>query len=252
MIAIAVVIAAGAGCGADTSTGAGGGGSGAAVTSTGTGATSGTGSPSATSSGATGGGTCATDPLKTGLVAQQTGVSVDVDDCPILTLSQKYQEPDPMIMKAIIYVESRFQYDATACDNLPCGTPTGWTTQESYCYGVMQVVPACGPTPGGLGLLANGHPNLTKDMSSADWPNSIFNPQVNIEIGIAGIAGNRAQVKAQFPGCTEDQYTMMAIGNYNSYGSTTSCTSFNTAYTTIVLDAYHQYSAAAGYAEHPY
>ena len=105
-----------------------------------------------------------------------------------------------MIFKAIIYVESRFDDTAVACTNNPCGIPSGWTTAETGCFGLMQVVPACGPTPGNAGLLANGHPNLTTDPTSSSWSGSIFNPNNNIEIGIAGIAGNRAQVKKQFPG----------------------------------------------------
>ena len=98
----------------------------------------------------------------------------------------------------------------------------------------------------------NGHPDLTTDTSSTDWAGSIFNPDVNIEIGIAGVAGNRAQVEKQFPGCTEDQYTMMAVGNYNSYGSTKSCTVYNTDYDNLVLMAYKQYATAAGYPAHTY
>jgi len=199
-----------------------------------------------------GNGSCEAGPLHTGLTAQQTGVSVDAVDCPILAWTAKYGEPDAMIFKAIIYVESRFDQTAVACPNLPCGTPDGWSTDESGCYGLMQVVPACGGTPGGAGLLADGHPNLTTDTGSSDWAGSIFNPEVNVEIGISGVAGNRAQVKADFPGCTEDQYTMMAIGNYNSYGSTKSCTEYNTDYDGIVLMAYQEYAAAAGYAAHPY
>lgn len=190
-------------------------------------------------------GACDADPLRTGLVAEQNGLSVDIDDCAILRWTEHYGEPDAMIFKAIIDVESRFVFDATACSNLPCGTPAGWTTEESYCYGVMQVVPACGPTPDGAGLLPSGHPNLTKDQGSPDWAGSIYNPEVNVHIGIAGLADNRAQVVAQFPGCTEDQYTLMALGNYNSYGSTKSCTEINAAYVDLVLDAYEEYAAAA-------
>jgi hypothetical protein len=197
-------------------------------------------------------GSCATDPLHTGLTAQQTGVSVDAFDCPILTWTAAYNEPDPMVFKAIIYVESRFDDTSVACPNLPCGTPNGWTTAESGCYGLMQVVPACGDDPNDAGLMANGQPNLTTDMSSSGWAGSIYNPNVNIEIGISGVAGNRAQVQKQFPGCTVDQYTMMAVGNYNSYGSTKSCTQYNTAYDDAVIMAYQQYAAAAGYAAHKY
>ena len=56
----------------------------------------------------------------------------------------------------------------------------------------------------------------------------------------------------KFPGCTTDQYTMMAVGDYNSYGSTKSCTVYNTAYDDAVLMAYQQYAAAAGYPPHAY
>ncbi|HEY1695804.1 MAG TPA: transglycosylase SLT domain-containing protein [Polyangiaceae bacterium] len=197
-------------------------------------------------------GACSSDPLKTGLTAQQTGVSVDAFDCPILAWTAKYAEPDPMIFKAIIYVESRFDDTSVACPNMPCGTPSGWTTAESGCYGLMQVVPACGDDPDDAGLLANGQPNLTTDPTASGWATSIFNPEVNIEIGISGVAGNRAQEEAKFPGCTVDQYTLMAVGDYNSYGSTKSCTVYNTAYDDPVVAAYQQYAAAAGYAAHAY
>jgi hypothetical protein len=195
---------------------------------------------------------CDTDPLRTGLTAEQTGVSVDAFDCAILDQTAKHGWTDAMIIKAIIYVESRFDNAAVACTNLPCGTPSGWTADESGCYGLMQVVLACGGTPNNAGLLPNGHPNLTKDTSSSNWAGSIFNPDVNIEVGLAGLAGNRDDVKNQFPGCTEDQYTMMAIGNYNSYGSTKSCTEYNADYDNLVLVAYQEYAAAAGYAAHSY
>jgi hypothetical protein len=55
-----------------------------------------------------------------------------------------------------------------------------------------------------------------------------------------------------FPGCTEEQYTMMAIGEYNSYGTTVSCTEYNSDYTTHVLEAYHEYSVASGWPERTY
>jgi hypothetical protein len=56
----------------------------------------------------------------------------------------------------------------------------------------------------------------------------------------------------QFPGCTVEQYTMMAVGNYNSYGSTTSCTQYNDAYDDGVVTAYNQYATAAGYQAQSY
>jgi hypothetical protein len=209
--------------------------------------------------GATGGdgavppsGSCDADPLHTGLIAQQTGVSVDAFDCPILEWTAKFNEPDPMIFKAIIYVESRFDNTSVACPNLPCGTPSGWTTAESGCYGLMQVVPSCGGATNAPCLLPDGHPNLAKDPTAPGWSGSIFNPAINVQIGIGGLADNRAQVKTKFPGCTEDQYTLMAMGNYNSYGSTKSCTVYNVDYDNLVLEAYRRYATAAGYPAHAY
>ena len=197
------------------------------------------------------GGTC-TDTLKTGLVTTQNGLSVDLFDCQILQWAATYKEPDPMIFKAIIYVESRFDDTSVACPNLPCGTPNGWSTNECGCFGLMQVVPACGNEPDDAGLLSNGHPNLTTDATASGWATSIFNPDNNIHVGIAGVAGNRAQETKKFAGCTTDQYTMMAVGDYNSYGSTTSCTNVNKAYDDGVIAAYQTYATAAGYAAHPY
>ena len=197
-------------------------------------------------------GSCTPDPLHTGLVAMQTGVSVDAFDCPILEWAAAYKEPDPMIFKAIIYVESRFDQPAAACPNMPCGIPSGWTAQEAGCYGLMQIVPACGGSSGRRrpdGQRTAGHDDR-HDLERLGG--SVFNPNVNIEIGISGIAGNRAQVEKQFPGCTVDQYTLMAVGNYNNYGSTKSCTQYNTQYDDAVVMAYKQYAAAAGYPAHAY
>jgi hypothetical protein len=45
---------------------------------------------------------------------------------------------------------------------------------------------------------------------------------------------------------------MMAVGNFNSYGSTKSCTVYNFAYDKSVVDAYMMYASAAGWPAHPY
>jgi hypothetical protein len=185
--------------------------------------------------------------LRTGLVAQQTGVSVDDFDCEILSAAEQYDEPDPMLIKAIIYVESRFDQTAVGCPNMPCGQPSGWTTEEAGCLGLMQIVPACGGTSKDVALLPDGHPNMTTDATSSDFAGSVFNPRINIQIGVAGIAGNRTEVEELFSGCTEEQYTLMAIGNYNRHGSTTSCTEINFEYVDVVLEAYAEYAAAAAY-----
>jgi hypothetical protein len=205
-------------------------------------------------------GTCDPDPLRTNLAPLWNGMSVDMDDCPILQFTAKYNEPDAMIFKAIIYVESRFKYDAVGCTgNGPCCPARGWSAAECACLGSMQTGPWCdstnlpkGCTAPDVGLLANGHVNMETDPNAANWPSSVFNPVVNVELGIAGIACNRAQAKAAFPGCTEDQYTMMAIGNFNSYGSTKSCTVYNFSYDTEVVKAYNEYSTAAGWPARAY
>jgi hypothetical protein len=44
----------------------------------------------------------------------------------------------------------------------------------------------------------------------------------------------------------------MALGEYNSYGTTQSCTVINTSYAEAVLEAYHLYSAASGWPERAY
>lgn len=44
----------------------------------------------------------------------------------------------------------------------------------------------------------------------------------------------------------------MAVGEYNRYRSASGCTSFNTEYVTAVLEAYDEYSNAAGWPAHPY
>jgi hypothetical protein len=179
-------------------------------------------------------------------------MQVDVYDCPLLTLTAKYNEPDAMIFKAIIYVESRFKNDAVGCTgNTGCCPQSNWTGNECACLGVMQAGPECGG-PSMLGLLSNGHVDFETSSTAADWDNSVFNPPVAIELGIRGISGNRAQVKQKFPGCTEDQYTMMAIGDFNNYGSTKSCTQYNFTYDNSVLDAYKQYATASGWPAHPY
>ena len=90
-------------------------------------------------------GACDPDGLKTGLVAKQTGISVDAFDCAVLKASAKYAEPDPMLFKAVMYGESRFDQFSVGCTNNPCGVPSGWATTETGCFGLMQVVPACNP-----------------------------------------------------------------------------------------------------------
>jgi hypothetical protein len=192
------------------------------------------------------------DPLRTGIVIEWSGVPVDRYDCQILRHTAAYGEPDAMIFKAIIDIESNFEHDATGCPNLPCGVPWGWTESECYCYGVMQVVPACGGTSVDLGRLEDGHPNLTTEPSLPGWASSIYNPEINIELGIRAVASNRVRMMEEFPGCTEEQYTLMAIGEYNSYQTTHSCTELNSWYVEHVLEAYRLYAEASGWPARDY
>jgi hypothetical protein len=195
---------------------------------------------------------CDPDPLRTDLPPLWNGNDVDAYDCPILQYTDEYGEPDAMIFKAMIYVESRFQYDAVGCtDRGPCCPEIGWSAAECGCLGLMQNSPECGATSG-LGLLENGHPNMSTDPECEEFANSIFNPVVNIEIGISIISRNRVRMMESFSGCTEDQYTMMAVGEYHSYQSTQSCTEHNFDYDSAVLEAYDEYSAAAGWPAHSY
>lgn len=200
---------------------------------------------------ATTGGPC-DEQLRTGIVAQQTGISADSFDCDVIASAAKYGEPDPMLFKAIMYGESRFDHTAVGCTNLPCGMPAGWTIPESGCLGLMQVVPACGGTPDDIGLRSDGRPNMTTEMASSEWASSIFNPAINIEIGVSFLAGNRDEVEGLYPGCTEDQYTMMAMSNYANHGSAMGCTQINRSYIDGLLVTYREYAMAAGYTPHPY
>ncbi len=208
-------------------------------------------------------GSCATDLLHTGPPRPcSTTTRSTRTTALILEFTAKYHEPDAMIFKAIIYVESRFQYDAVGCTgNSNCCPQRGWTGAECGCPGSdadRAVVRPFGTSQQGCTAsdprLAPERPRRPGDGARRppDWSNSVFNPAVNIDLGVAGIACNRAQAKAQFPGCTEDQYTMMAIGNFNSYGSTQSCTVYNFPYDSSVLDAYNMYASAAGWPAHPY
>jgi len=192
------------------------------------------------------------NPLRTGITIEWSGIAVDRYDCQALRHTENYGEPDAMIFKAIIHVESRFRHDAIGCPNLPCGIPRGWTERECYCFGLMQVVPACRGTVVDLGRLFNGHPNLTREPSMPGWATSIFNPEINIELGIRGVSANRERMMNSFPGCTEEQYTLMAIGEYNRYGTTQSCTEYNSEYVEHVLEAYRLYSEAAGWPARDY
>lgn len=191
---------------------------------------------------------CEADTLRTGLPSPE---NVDSFDCTVLHFADKYEEPDAMIFKAIIRIESHFKIEAIGCA-APCGIPEGWSAEEARCLGLMQIVAACNPKSGDLGLLPNGHPNMTLDTSSPLWATSIFHPTINIERGIRIISNNRARMRTSFPGCTEDQYTLMAMGEYNRYGSAQSCNEWNSDFADLVLPFYAEYSTSANWPARSY
>ena len=70
---------------------------------------------------------CTSDPLRTHLTIEWSGVDEDAYDCEVLKYTAQFNEPDPMIFKAIIYVESRFDYTAVGCPNACPPCPAGWS-----------------------------------------------------------------------------------------------------------------------------
>ena len=182
------------------------------------------------------------DPLRTAMA------TADAYDCLIIDLARKYAHPDPMMIKSQIQQESSFRVIATSPDS-PCGIPAGWTDAESKSYGLIQTTPACGEAT--RARLANGHPNLTTDMQAALWTTSVYNPQLNLDMGIMTITTNLQQVRTRFPGCTTAQYVLMAAGAFNSgVNAVLGCSMFNAraqAYATAVLGHYRTFAPRANW-----
>lgn len=173
------------------------------------------------------------DPLHT------CNVTVDAFDCQILALTAAASEPDPMIFKAQISQESSFQVFAISGDT-PCMPPAGWTAEESKSFGLMQLTPACGWLRGAR--LADGHPNMTMDTSLPEWATSVFNPEVNIAEGIRAIVVSRGGVTRTYPGCTEVEYTKMALGAFNQGSrAVTGCNVMNSGAATYVRNVLGRY-----------
>jgi hypothetical protein len=179
-------------------------------------------------------------------------MGTDAYDCTLLALAQMYGDPDPMMAKAQIAVESGFNVLATSPDS-PCGSPQGWTDAESKSFGLIQVTPACGEESGAL--LPSGHPNMDTDMQSPLWATSVFNPAVNLDAGMQSITGSLKNLQMTYPGCTTAQYVEMSAGAFNSGDSAvTGCAMFNSraqGYVNAVIGHYHQFAQAAGWPD-PY
>ncbi|HEX6282864.1 MAG TPA: transglycosylase SLT domain-containing protein, partial [Nitrososphaera sp.] len=56
----------------------------------------------------------------------------------------------------------------------------------------------------------------TTDTNSSNWATSWFNPEYNINRGVKSLSDNLLLIKSNFPGCSNEQYTLMALGAYNS------------------------------------
>src|SRR5579859_7901947 len=108
----------------------------------------------------------------------------DKYDCQVLALAAAANEPDPMIFKAQISLESNFQVYAISPDS-PCRTPAGWTDAESKSFGLMQLTPACGWLK--QARLPDNHPNMEMDMTAPGWATSVFNPELNVNEGVRAV-----------------------------------------------------------------
>ena len=184
----------------------------------------------------------APNPLRT-CVAKQ-----DAYDCQIISLTQAASEPDAMIFKAQVSLESAFDVIAISPD-APCGTKVGWTIDESKSFGLMQLTPACGWLK--KALLPSGHPNLERDETTPLWATSVFNPTLNVDEGVRAVQVGRASVMKDFPGCTEAQYTLMALSAFNQGESSVSgcgmVSKNGQNYIAAVLMRYQLLARAAGY-----
>ena len=173
----------------------------------------------------------------------------DAYDCLILEEAMAASEPDPMIFKAQISLESNFNVLAISPDS-PCGIHTGWTDAESKSFGLLQLTPACGWLM--AAIQPDGHPNLTKDMASDQWATSVFNPLLNIAEGVRAIQVNRATVTRRYPGCTEVEYTRMALAAFNrGSGSVTGCNAMSAGAEVYVANVLARYQSLATSAAWP-
>jgi hypothetical protein len=178
----------------------------------------------------------------------QTGGLEDKFDCMILASVREHMHPDPMLIKAQVAQESAFDNFAVSPD-APCGIEVGWTDLESRSFGLTQVTPACNEAS--LFIMADGHPNLTRDMQSDLWATSAFNPKANIDEGVRTCMGFLDNVRTAHPGCTETQYALMSAGAFNSGPrSVTGCNTYNLraqTYVTAVLAHYAGFAERAGW-----
>jgi soluble lytic murein transglycosylase-like protein len=153
-----------------------------------------------------------------------------------------------MIFKAQVGLESNFTVYAISPDQ-PCRIPAGWTVDEAKSFGLMQLTPACRWLLGAR--LANGHPNMETDPNADLWATSVFNPTINVGDGVHAITVDRASVMSNFPGCSEEDYTKMALATFNRGSAVTGCNQMTAGAATYVSNVMANYASLARSANWP-
>jgi hypothetical protein len=174
--------------------------------------------------------------------------SHDAYDCLLLDLARAANEPDPMVFKAQIDLESSFTLYAVSPDK-PCGVPAGWTADEAKSFGLMQLTPACKWLMNAR--LPDGRPNMERDPAADLWATSVFNPANNLGEGVRAIQEHRASLTTSFPGCSETDYTRMALATFNQGSGVTGCNQMTAAASGYVGRVLSSYSVLARSANWP-
>jgi len=147
--------------------------------------------------------------------------------------------------------EARFGRSVSfALADAPCGQGAGWSRDESKAFGLMQLAPACGWLFSAR--LADGHPNLTTDTRDPLWETSVFNPVLNIGEVVRATSVARAKMVQAFPGCTEDDYTLMAVAIFHSGVPSLGCRTYSPSaesYVSAMLRSYQRFAGEAGWAK---
>ena len=157
----------------------------------------------------------AAPPPPSGTELTTGNVNEDVYDDLIIQYCTLHGHPNPRIIKCQVKWESDQIFDpfCTSADT-PCGIFPGWTSLESRSFGLLQVTPACGESGNGRMLLANGHPNMTTSSASTLWGGSVYNPSLNLDIGIGAITGGYDYFKSLYPSCSDLNLVLMAAAGY--------------------------------------
>lgn len=164
------------------------------------------------------------DPIKTG------NPLYDQFDSLILSDAQSYGL-DALLLKAQVAQESYFNPQAVSQDD-PCGVVYQNGMDVGHSYGLMQLTPSC------VSWFAR-NPDGTINLTLAE------NPTYNLASGAKDMQSVLSQMKYVFPSCTSQEYSLMALGAYNSgNGAIYSCSAYSVraqTYIDAVLTWYHQF-----------